>query len=482
MLYSQGRWCKRNRSCRAEREYQLWCLAGANWPNHCTSLCLLACGVVKLFSGGVKIGMDPNESTLKTARLCVMKRRALGLLLAMVVVYVACRVWVSSWPLLSWPNAFAEAAIVGGLADWFAVVALFRHPLGIPIPHTAILPRRKEHIAKTVAGFVVENFLSREVLLGRMAKFDFVAHAVGWVRREAAFVAGNLAGLLPRLLDSLDGAAVATVLHGEIVRQVANVPLAPLAGKLLGVLTTGGRHEVLLDEGLRLAGQLLAEHREAIEEAIRKEVPLPDYLLLPGLLSLEQIKKSIATWVAQKLVDRVHLLLTEAASSRMHPVRRRFTQRVERLVEELQVSPEYLQKGEELKQELLSNPMLFEHIGRAWTELLRYLKGQLQGGGGRAVEVIADSVEALGAALEADPACGVRLNVWIKESACAWVQTHRPQFEETIRETIEGWDAAELSRKLELEVGADLQCVRMNGTLIGGCVGLLLHLCSKLFG
>ena len=411
-----------------------------------------------------------------------MQRRALGLLLLMAALYVGCHAGFSRWPCLVWPRSFAEAAIVGGLADWFAVVALFRHPLGLQIPHTAILPQRKQHIAKTVAGFVVENFLSREVLLRRFGDFNFAAQALGWAKREADFFATNLAFLLPRLLDTLNRAEVATLLHAQIVRQVADLPLAPFAGRLLRVLTAGGRHEVFLDEGLRTAGQLLAEHRGAIEEAIRREVPLPDYFLLPGVLSLEQLKKSIAAWVAQKLVDRVHLLLTEAAESRGHPVRQRFTQRVELLVEELLGSAEYLRKGEELKQELLSSPVLLEYVEAAWVGLLRHIKEQVEGGGGTVIEAIGGAVHSVVDVLAADQELGTRINGWGKEAVCDWVQTHRPQFEAAIRETIEGWDAAELSRKLELEVGADLQCVRMNGTLIGGGVGLLLHLCSKLFG
>jgi uncharacterized membrane-anchored protein YjiN (DUF445 family) len=426
--------------------------------------------------------MNTFEIAQKWNRLRLMQRRALGLLLFMVVLYVACQMGFSRWPFLSWPLAFAEAAIVGGLADWFAVVALFRHPLGVPIPHTAILPKRKQHIAKTVAGFVVENFLAREVLSERMKNFDFVNFAASLCRREADFLANTVASLLPRLLESMNKPAVVAVLYEHVARQLANLPLAPFAGRLLRVLTASGRHEVLLDEGLRMAGQLLAEHRGAIEEAVRREVPLPDYFLLPGVFSLEQIKKSIASWVAQKLVDRVHLLLTEAAVSRKHPVRQRFTQRFELLVEELQRSPEYLRKGEELKQELLSSPVLLDYVETAWVGLLKYFRGEVQVGGVNVLEAIGDGFQWAADALAAEPEFGARLNGWVKAIACDWVQAHRPQFEEAIRETIGGWDAAELSRKLELEVGADLQCVRMNGTLIGGGVGLLLHFCSRLFG
>jgi uncharacterized membrane-anchored protein YjiN (DUF445 family) len=425
--------------------------------------------------------MDSTEFTLKRHRLGIMKRRALALLLLMGALYVACQIGFPHCPFLSWPRAFAEAGIVGGLADWFAVVALFRHPFGLPIPHTAILPQRKQHIAKTVAGFVVENFLVREVLLKRMQRSDFLADALSWCRRETVFLAKTAASLLPRLLDSINTPAVAALLHEQIVRQLADLPLAPFAGRILSRLTESGRHEVLLDEGLRLAGQLLGEHRGAIEDAVRREVPLPDYFLLPGVLSLEPLKKSIASWVAERLVERVHVLLTEAAVNRMHPVRQRFTQRVELLIEELTGSPEYLMKGEELKRELLSSPMLLNHVEAAWAGLIGYFREQVSMDGGIVPSVIGDVMIRAAETLAVEPEFGARLNEWVKVAACDWVQAHRLQFEEAIRETIEGWDAAELSRKLELEVGADLQCVRMNGTLIGGGVGLVLHLCSKLF-
>ncbi len=426
--------------------------------------------------------MDSSADISKEARLRLMQRRALALLLCMVGLYLACHLCANRWLWLLWPKAFAEAAIVGGLADWFAVVALFRHPFGIPIPHTAILPRRKRYIAETVATFVVENFLCREVLQCHLGKVNFVDFATGWLRREASFLARNLAALLPQLLDLVDQRTLAAVIHGQIVRQASKLPLAQFTGKLLGILTSGGRHEVLLDEGLRLAGQLLAEHRDSIEEAIRKEVPLPDYLLLPGVFSLEQIKKSVAAWVAQKLVDRVHQLLKEAASSREHPVRQRFTQRVERLVEELQFSPEYATKGEELKGELLASPLVFEYVESASLELVAYFKSLLQDGGTRGADALERAAKALCGAVEADVELGLRLNDWLRGAVGVWVDTHRPQLEGVIRETIEGWDAAQLSRKLEVEVGADLQFVRMNGTLIGGSVGLILHLCSKLLG
>jgi uncharacterized membrane-anchored protein YjiN (DUF445 family) len=163
-------------------------------------------------------------------------------------------------------------------------------------------------------------------------------------------------------------------------------------------------------------------------------------------------------------------------------VRQRFTQRVERLVEDLQVSPEYARKGEELKGELLSSPMLYQYVESASLELVAYFKSRLEAGGPEVAEALGQAARALAGAVEADVALGLRLNEWFKGAACAWVETYRPQFEGVIRETIEEWDAAQFSRKLEIEVGADLQFVRISGTLIGGSVGLFLHLCSKLLG
>lgn len=419
-----------------------------------------------------------NQETagVKATRLRRTRRVALGLLGLMCILFVVARLGVARLPWLHWIEAFAEAAMVGALADWFAVVALFRHPLGLRIPHTAILPTRKAEISKTLGFFVADNFLGRNVVEARLAKIDLVVLATGWMRVQAGEVARVICGWVPRLLDTLQQEEVAGFIHRQLQTHLSALPLAPIAGRVLGMLTSGGKHEVLLDEVLQQAERLLMEHAQAVQDSIEREVPLPDEVL--GI-SLKGFKQPVAEWIAEKLISKVQQLLRSAGSDREHPVRRRFTARVEQLVVDLQGSPEYFQRGEEMKRELLLNPALAGYAGKVWAELQSWLLEQaLPGGAMRSkIEVFvreaADSIEQDGSVSE-------RLNVWLRTALAGLVDKHRYGVGAMIEETVNGWDGEEMSRKLELEVGADLQFIRINGTIIGGLVGLIIHAVSRL--
>lgn len=421
---------------------------------------------------------DREGAGLKAARLVRMQRVALGLLGLMCLVFVAARLGAPRMPWLHWVEAFAEAAMVGALADWFAVEALFRHPLGLPIPHTAILPTRKAEISKTLGLFVADNFLGREVVETRLARVDLVALATGWMRANAGEVARVICGWVPRLLESLKQEEVAGFIHRQLQTHLSALPLAPIAGRVLGMLTSGGKHEVLLDEVLQQADRLLMEHSQSVQDSIEREVPLPDEVL--GI-SLKGFKQPVAEWIAEKLISKVQALIRSAGSDREHPVRRRFTVRVEQLVADLQVSPEYFQKGEEIKRDLLSNPALAGYAAKVWEEFQRWLLEQAQPGGAMRGKIEALVLEAAHS-LEKDAPVAGRLNAWLRAALAGLVEKHRYGVGEMIEETVNAWDAGEMSRKLELEVGADLQFIRINGTLIGGLVGLLIHAVSLLLG
>jgi uncharacterized membrane-anchored protein YjiN (DUF445 family) len=408
-------------------------------------------------------------------RLRRMRLAATLLLAAMGIVFILCRLAGERWEWLHWPQAFAEAALVGGIADWFAVVAIFRHPLGLKIPHTAVLRARKPQIATAIATFVVDNFLAREVVESRLARVDLARLGGDWMQREAAFFAKCICEAVPRVLASLHSGDMATLIQSRLQTHIDALPLAPLAGRLLGVLTAGGRHEVLLDEALLIAERLLQQHRKALEAGIRNEIPLPDYVLLP-VLSLEQVKDSIATWVAEKLVTRIQEFLATASRDRAHPVRAEFTARVNRLVVELGESPEYLQKGEELKRELLGNSALREYAEGIWTEIRGALeKAAAAGEGGGLYRAVAGAVGAFAETLREAGGEASGLNAGLREWVCNLVESHRQTAGAFIEETVAAWDPEEMSRKIEEEVGADLQFVRINGTIIGGLAGLAIH-------
>ncbi len=419
----------------------------------------------------------PQPIPEKQCRLARIQRFALGLLVFMAALFLAARLWERSFPWLGWVQAFAEAAMVGALADWFAVVALFRHPFGLPIPHTAILPTRKAQLARALGLFVVDNFLSRQVVQGRLSRVDFVALAVGLLNQEASSLAGKLCRVLPRVLDLLNQQEVTNFIHVQLQRQMGALPLAPIAGKLLEMLTAGGKHEALLDEVLRQCERLLEEQQEAIKENVERELPLPDDVL--GI-SLKMLKAPLASYVAGKIVTKVLTLLHAAGRDHEHPVRQRFTARVQQLVTELKESPEYLAKGEALKADMLANPALRSYAGSVWAEIRAWILSQTshpEAGFQGKLEVLLNEVSQ---SLARDPAFAQSLNNWLRDALASLVETHRLSFGRTIEETVNAWDPREMSDKLELEVGADLQFIRINGTLIGGLVGVLIYAISRL--
>jgi uncharacterized membrane-anchored protein YjiN (DUF445 family) len=416
-------------------------------------------------------GMEGMEELQGGERLAVMRRRAFGLLCLVAALLVCARAGASTYPGLKWLAAFSEAALVGGLADWFAVVALFRHPLGVPIPHTAILRTRQRRISRTLGRFVAENFLTRAVVAKQLERADLVALVCRLGRAESPALSRYVLSLLPKMLDALSDAEVADFLNKQFERQVRAIPLAPLAGQLLGLLTAGGRHEAVLDEMLRMISGLLAEHRSAIEEGVKAELPVK------WLMELFDLDKSIADRVLEKMSS----FLRGVESDRSHPVRVRFGARMRQFVDELQHSRVYLEKGEQLKAELLSNKTLIEYSQSVWADLRRHVLERLSAPdslwGARLEQLVVDLL----AAIERDEVLALRLNVWLRDLASGLVDAHRSEIARLIESTVNSWDADLMSSKIEHEVGADLQFIRINGTLIGGLAGLLIHAITEFF-
>jgi uncharacterized membrane-anchored protein YjiN (DUF445 family) len=409
--------------------------------------------------------MEGTDELQGAERLTVMRRRAFGLLCLVAALLVCARAGVGSYPGLEWLAAFSEAALVGGLADWFAVVALFRHPFGLPVPHTAILRTRQRRISRTLGRFIAENFLTRHVVAAQLEKSDLVALVCRLGRAESAALSRYVLSFLPKMLEAVSDVEVSAFLHKQFERQVRAIPLAPLAGRLLGLLTAGGRHEAVLDEILRMISGLLAEHRTAIEEGVKAELPVK------WLMELFDLDKSIADRVIQKM----SAFLRGVESDRLHPVRVRFTARMRQFVDELQQSRVYLEKGEQLKGELLSNKTLIEYSQSVWVDLRGHVLERLSAPDSVWCERLEQLVVDLLAAVEADAALAVRINVWLRDLAAGIVDTHRSEIALLIESTMNAWDAELMSSKIEHEVGADLQFIRINGTLIGGLAGLIIH-------
>jgi uncharacterized membrane-anchored protein YjiN (DUF445 family) len=407
------------------------------------------------------------DDELRRVRLVRMKRVAAGLLVASGVLFAVARAFESRLPWLTWVRAFAEAALVGGIADWFAVTALFRHPLGLRIPHTAIVPARKDRIGVALGTFVQRNFLQREVVAAKLAAMHLGERTARWLaepanaRRLAGHMASGLAGAVAVLRDE----DVQQVLDRAVVARLRTLPAAPLLARGFGLVTEGGRHQALLDDALRLAARFVAENEELIRERIKQESPW----WVPGL---------VENRLHERIVSGVENTLAAVAADPDHPLRARYDDAVQRFVESLRSSPEVIARAEALKRELLDHPAVGEFSREVWTDL----KGRITRYAERMGEAATEEPEAverwlsgLGRAMLADPALTAKVDQWASELVTYAVEQARDEVAQLIATTVAQWDADATSRKIELQIGRDLQFIRVNGTLVGGLVGLLLH-------
>ena len=428
----------------------------------------------------------PDEEEKQRA-LAEMKRRASALLVLAALVFVAARLYEARVPGLGYLRAFAEAAMVGGLADWFAVTALFRHPLGIPIPHTAIVPSRKDRIGRSLGRFVQQNFLSPEVVGAKLAGAR-VGERLGRFLADPAkarLVARQVAAGLHGAAEVLRDEDVQQFVERGLVARARRVQVAPLVGRALGLLTAGGRHQELLDAGLRLATRAVAEHETMIRERIAAEAPW----WVPG---------AVEDKIHEKVVSGVEATLAEVSADPEHPLRARFDQAVQEFAERLRTSPEAIARAEAIKEELLAHPAVREYAASVWADVkaaLARAAGRLAdpaqaagtdgaGEGDAVTEVAPTAVErglvGLGNALLADPALTAKVDGWVTDAVVFAIEQYRDEAARFIEATVAAWDPAVTSQRIETQIGRDLQFIRINGTLVGGLVGLLLYAAGQL--
>lgn len=411
------------------------------------------------------------DDEIKRVRLVRMKRVASAMLVVVAVLFVIARYFEPRFAWVGYVRAFAEAAMVGGIADWFAVTALFRHPLGIPIPHTAIVPARKDRIGTALGNFVQRNFLTREVVASKLAAMRLGERAAAWLsqpensRRLSRMVARGLSGAANVMRDE----DVQQVVDRGIVSRLRTLKVAPLLARVFELLTAGGRHQQLLDDALRLAAKFLDENDAVIREGIKKESPW----WVPG---------AVENRLGDKIVTGVEKTLIAVAADPSHPLRQRYDEAVDRFVLSLRENPDVIAKAEQIKLDLLGHPAVNEFSRNVWgdvkTRLANYADRLADD-----VEAEPDQVErwlsALGEKVLADPALAEKVNGWIVELVAYSVEQARDEVAKLIASTVEAWDANATSRKIELQIGRDLQFIRINGTIVGGMVGVLLYVVSK---
>ena len=418
-----------------------------------------------------------EDKETKRARLRRLRWVATGLLGAMVVCYVIARSFEHRAGWIGFVRAFAEAAMVGAMADWFAVVALFRHPLGIPIPHTAIVRRRQSEVGQGLGNFIVENFLTREIISRRLEKLDLTGAATGWLLGHADSVADKVLGFVPRLLDALDDRDVARVVYSRLIEKAREIPVAPLLGRTLEILTSGEKHEAVLSQALHFADSLVTENREVIAGGIEKELPMPEKI---GPVSLVGVRRKLAHYVSGKVVTNVQRVLREVGENPEHELRARFGERLRRFVADLRESPEYLARGEAIKEEMLANAALHDYAAGVWGQLKAAVNADLAKPDSALRRHLVGLVRSVAGAIHEDQPLRGRLNDSLRAGALDFVEKNAADIGRLIEETVRSWNPDDLIEKLELEVGRDLQFIRLNGTVVGGLVGVLIHTLSLL--
>ena len=400
------------------------------------------------------------------AGMVKMRRIATGLLVLMALIFVAARLLQPRFPWLSFVIAFAEAAMVGALADWFAVTALFRHPLGLPIPHTAIVPANKDRIGSSVADFLEQNFLTRDVLSEELRHIDFAGAAAHWLCEpgNSREVALQITQGVPTVVRMVEDHDVGNFLQATLASGLKNVRFAPLLAEVLEVLIADRRHQLLFDHLIGMAADALERNQEYIRLKIHEASPR----WMPRIID-EKLFEKIMT-ESQAILDEMRQEDSEW--------RGRFHASVEQFIVRLRSSPDYEERIAGVVDQTLQHPLFKSYTHTVWTNVRDRLLADADKPDSRIAAQLERALGGVGMALQRDPTVQDKLNGWIRQFAATAISSRRHLIADLIKRVIRKWDAETVSRKFESYVGRDLQYIRINGTLVGGLVGLLLHLVS----
>jgi uncharacterized membrane-anchored protein YjiN (DUF445 family) len=401
------------------------------------------------------------------AGLVRMRIVATALLVAMGVLFLVARAQGEAHGGWGFVRAFAEAAMVGGLADWFAVTALFRHPLGLPIPHTAIVPKNKDRIGDQLASFLRDNFLIPSVVARRMRRLDVAGAIARWLTDPPEAAGGRFrqgaSKLVAQVLEGLDPQRLGTMVKHAIGRRLSETEVAPIAGQLLGATMREGRHKPLLDNVIRWAAGALSANEHLIRAMVHERAG------------------SILRWtgldetVANKLIDGLDGLLQSMADDPQHPVRLRAEEALDRLAWDLQHDPVTRARIEGYKDGLIANPAMQRWLDGMWEAarggLLAIARDPERAMRGQLGQVLRQ----IGETLRRDRRLALTINRFVRRAVVGIAADYGDGIVRLVSETVHGWDARTITNRLENAVGRDLQYIRVNGTLVGGLVGLVIH-------
>jgi uncharacterized membrane-anchored protein YjiN (DUF445 family) len=420
------------------------------------------------------IGAVPEATRRRDLRR--MKAFSLGLLLLAVAIFLVClrvenaqgaavAVWVV------YLRTAAEAGVVGGLADWFAVTALFRHPLGLPIPHTAIIPTRKDAIGRSLGEFVGENFLAEAVVRERLRRADIAGRFGMWLARpeNAERVTAELATGTRAVLGVLHDEDVQAVIEQTVTRRIAAIPAGPPLGRLLGQLVDDGAHRGLVDLSVESAHDWLIVNRAAVIDAIARQAP-----------------GWTPRFVDEKVAERVHAevlrVVTEVRDNPDHDLRHSLDAFLVSFARDLREDPVLQAKVEVLKLRLLEHPAVRKAVGDLGATVRRMLLEAVDDPYSELRRRVEEGLASFGAQLRDDPVLRGKVDGWLEDVVAHLTSSYRDELTTVITDTVERWDGRETARRIELQVGPDLQFIRINGTVVGALAGLVIAAVAQLIG
>ena len=414
----------------------------------------------------------PDENDEQRRReLRKHKARATGLLILATVAFLALVITTDGSGWSGYAEAAAEAAMVGGVADWFAVTALFRHPLRLPIPHTAIIPNRKDEIGASLGDFVQENFLQPQVLRDRLGASDLAGRAGEWLAKpgnahrigdQASTVIG---GAIEVLRDDEISASVQKYVDGRIE---AFEP-TPLAARAVDFAIEGGHHHSIFDAGLEGLRNVMHENRDLMRKQLAKESPW-------------WVPEPVDDRVFTKIYTAINSFIDEVTADPNHEFRHALDGRIHDLAVRLRESPELQERANELKTQLLAHPATQEWTAGLWANMKKSLLLAADDPTSELRTRIHAAALSAGDSLRNDPALRTKVNDWLVGAVAHLAGESRNEIADLIGSTVAGWDAQDTAERIELQVGRDLQYIRINGTVVGGLVGLVIHAVAQLLG
>ena len=414
--------------------------------------------------------VDAGEAAQR-AQLRKMKGFATLLLIVAAIIFVVARATQDQATWIGFVRATAEAAMVGAIADWFAVTALFKHPLGLPIPHTAIIPKRKDDIGEGLGDFVQSNFLTGEVVAEKLQGVQMSRRLGEWLRvpENAESMVSEVAVVVSAVSDVLSDDEDVRLMVDSLVRdRLGRVPVAPILGRVIDAGMDGDHHHEVYNTVLKGAANFLEDNRATFRRRLTKESPW-------------WVPEPIDDRVFDKIYSAVMTFLREVDSDPDHHFKRDIDVRSRDFADRLRSDERLIEQGEKLKTELLDHPEFQAWTKDLWSSLQRGFGSATRDADSDVRRRITDAITTLADRLIDDPNLQAKVDAWLESIVVYLAEAGRGEIGALIANTVEGWDAQDTADRIELQVGRDLQFIRINGTIVGGLAGFTIHAVSELF-